>query len=144
VLAGRPGLRIPGDTTEAVRPDQDQRLKVLRKEFFESFLICFFPTWAARFDCRELTRLDKAIFLAPPQGEKRQLDLVVRLPIRDGAPLPQPGLTERLALVPIETESRDSVQPFPSAWHPFSPPDIKSTNPQLGVRVREQNRGDCG
>src|SRR5262249_47475581 len=31
-------------------PDHDQRLKVLLKEFFEAFFLCFFPTWAARFE----------------------------------------------------------------------------------------------
>ena len=40
-------------------PDHDQRLKVLLKEFFEQFLLCFFPLWAARFDFTEITWLDK-------------------------------------------------------------------------------------
>src|SRR5262249_10920875 len=57
-------------------PDHDQRLKVLLKEFFEQFFLCFFPAWAARFDFGDVTWLDKEVFLAPPQGEKRQLDLV--------------------------------------------------------------------
>jgi hypothetical protein len=93
-------------------PDHDQRLKVLLKEFFEQFFRCFFPAWAARFDFHDLTWLDKEVFLAPPQGEKRQLDLVARLRIRPGAAPPQPGLTELVALVHVEVESRDSVQPF--------------------------------
>jgi hypothetical protein len=95
-----------------VPPDPDQRLKVLLKEFFEQFFLCFFPVWAARFDFGELTWLDKEMFLAPPQGEKRQLDLVARLRIRPEAPPPQPGLAELLALVHVEVESRESVQPF--------------------------------
>jgi hypothetical protein len=37
---------------------------------------------------------------------------VARVRIRLGAPPPQPGLTELLALVHIEVESRESVQPF--------------------------------
>ena len=72
-------------------PDHDQRLKVLLKEFFEEFLSCFFPAWAARFDFSELTWLDKEVFLAPPQGEKRQLDLVARVRLLPDAPPPQPG-----------------------------------------------------
>ena len=52
-------------------PDHDQRLKVLLKEFFEAFFRCFFPTWAARFDFAAIDWLDKELFLAPPQGEKR-------------------------------------------------------------------------
>src|SRR5256884_9538795 len=93
-------------------PDHDQRLKILLKEFFEQFFLCFFPAWAARFDFTDLTWLDKEVFLAPPQGEKRHLDLVARLHIRSDAPPPQAGLTELLALVHVEVESRESVQPF--------------------------------
>jgi hypothetical protein len=85
---------------------------VLLKEFFEQFFLCFFPAWAARFDFGELTWLDKEMFLAPPQGEKRQLDLVARLRIRPGAPPPRAGRTDLLALVHVEVESRESVQVF--------------------------------
>ena len=97
---------------ESSSPDHDQRLKVLLKAFFEQFFLCFFPVWAARFDFREVTWLDKEIFLAPPQGDKRLLDLVARVRIRPDAPPPAPGMTEFLALVHIEVESRDSVQPL--------------------------------
>jgi hypothetical protein len=87
-------------------------LKVLLKEFFEQFFQCFFPSWAERFDFTEITWLDKEVFLAPPQGEKRQLDLVARLRIRPGVPAPQAGMTELVALVHVEVESRESVQQF--------------------------------
>ncbi|HEV3440645.1 MAG TPA: hypothetical protein VG122_25035 [Gemmata sp.] len=92
--------------------DHDQRLKVLLKEFFEEFFQCFFSDWAKRFDFSDLTWLDKEVFLAPPQGEKRQLDLVARLRIRPDAPPPQPDLTELVALIHVEIESRESVQQF--------------------------------
>src|SRR6202030_442063 len=100
--------RMPGSES----PDHDQRLKVLLKEFFEQFFRCFFPEWAERFDFTDLTWLDKEIFLAPPQGEKRQLDLVARLRIRPGQPPPRKGSLDLLALVHIEVESRESVQAF--------------------------------
>ncbi len=93
-------------------PDHDQRLKVLLKEFFEQFLRCFFPVWAVRFDFSEITWLDKEVFLAPPQGDKRQLDLIARLGLRPDSPPPQRGVAEMLALVHVEVESRESVQPF--------------------------------
>src|SRR2546423_1219203 len=95
-----------------VPPDHDQRLKVLLKEFFEQFFLCFFPTWGERFDFHDLTWLDKEVFLAPPQGEKRSLDLVARLQVRPEGPPPRPGATDLVALVHIEVESRQSVQPF--------------------------------
>jgi hypothetical protein len=93
-------------------PDHDQRLKVLLKEFFEAFFLCFFPAWAARFEFLEIDWLDKELFLAPPQGEKRQLDLVARLRLRPGAPPPRAGVADLVALVHVELESRASTLVF--------------------------------
>jgi hypothetical protein len=98
--------------TQSDTPDHDQRLKVLLKEFFEAFFLCFFPTWATRFDFGAIDWLDKELFLAPPQGEKRQLDLVARLSVRPGAPPPRPGETDLMALVHVELESRASIAGF--------------------------------
>jgi hypothetical protein len=89
--------------------DHDQRLKVLLKEFFEAFFHCFFPDWAERFEFVDIDWLDKELFLAPPQGETRQLDLVARLWLRPGAPPPREGMNDLVALVHVEVESRDSV-----------------------------------
>jgi hypothetical protein len=94
---------------ESLPPDHDQRLKVLLKEFFEAFFRCFFPAWAERFDFTTIDWLDKEVFLAPPQGEKRQLDLVARLRLRPGAPPPHEGATDLLALVHVEVETRQSA-----------------------------------
>src|SRR6266478_2994868 len=91
--------------------DHDQHLKVLLKEFFEAFFLCFFPAWAARFEFTAIDWLDKELFLAPPQGEKRQLDLVARVRLRPGAPPPRVGVTD-LALVHVELESRASALAF--------------------------------
>jgi hypothetical protein len=93
-------------------PDHDQRLKVLLKEFFEAFFLCFFPAWAARFEFTTIDWLDKELFLAPPQGEKRQLDLVARLRLRPEAPPPREGVTDLVALVHVELESRASAVAF--------------------------------
>ena len=95
----------------ATTPDHDQRLKVLLKEFFEAFFTCFFPTWAARFEFSAIDWLDKELFTAP-QGEKRQLDLVARLNLRPDAPPSRDGVTDLVALVHVEVESRDSVASF--------------------------------
>jgi hypothetical protein len=97
---------------EPSAPDHDQRLKVLLKEFFEQFFLCFFPAWAGRFDFDNIVWLDKEVFLAPPQGEKRQLDLVAQLRLRPGAPLPCEGATELVALVHVEVETRKSAVPL--------------------------------
>src|SRR5262249_10480920 len=93
-------------------PDHDQRLKVLLKEVFEAFFHCFFPAWAARFEFPAIDWLDKELFLAPPQGEKRQLDLVARLRLRPGAPPVRAGEADLVALVHVELESRASALAF--------------------------------
>ena len=98
--------------TEPGAPDHDQRLKVLLKEFFEGFFVCFFPVWAERFEFLEIDWLDKELFLAPPQGEKRQLDLVARLKLRPGVPPPRADASDLVALVHVEVESRASTVAF--------------------------------
>ena len=97
---------------QADAPDHDQRLKVLIKEFFHAFFLCFFPNWAARFEFVDIDWLDKELFLAPPQGERRQLDLVARLKLRPGGPPPRAGDTDLVALVHLELESRASTLAF--------------------------------
>jgi Domain of unknown function (DUF4351) len=98
--------------SQATGPDHDQRLKVLLKEFFEAFFLCFFPTWAARFEFTEVDWLDKELFTALPQRERRQLDLVARLRLRPDAPPPRAGVTDLVALVHVEVESRASALAF--------------------------------
>ena len=82
-----------------------------RQEVFEAFFLCFFPTWGERFEFIDIDWLDKELFLAPPQGEKRQLDLVAKLRLRPGAPPPR-GVTDLVALVHVELESRASTLAF--------------------------------
>ena len=60
--------------------DHDQRFKVLLREFFAEFIQLFLPDWAPRFDCRQIDWLDKEFFTDLPQGERRTLDLLARLP----------------------------------------------------------------
>ena len=61
---------------------------------------------------RDIDWLDKELILAPPQGERRQLDLVARLRLRPGAPPPRTDLTDLVALVHVELESRASALAF--------------------------------
>jgi hypothetical protein len=97
---------------QSADPDHDQRLKVLLKEFFEAFFLAFFSDWAARFEFTAIDWLDKELFLAPPQGERRQLDLVAQLRLRPEAPPVREGMTDLVALVHVEVESRPSVAAF--------------------------------
>src|SRR5439155_15668794 len=112
---GTSALQVCSSTGESrmsppAATDHDQRLKVLLKEFFEQFFRCFFPVWAERFEFTAIDWLDKELFLAPPQGEKRQLDLVARLRLRPGALPPRVGVTDLVALVHVELESRASAR----------------------------------
>src|SRR5438132_7716207 len=90
--------------------DHDQRLKVLLRELFAEFLQLFFPEWADRFDFTGLEWLDKEVFTDPPQGERRYLDLVARLPVRQAVSLAGPPPADHwVVLVHVEIESAESV-----------------------------------
>ena len=95
------------------REDHDQRLKVLLKEFFEQFFLCFFPDLAERLDFSEVVWLDKELFLAPPAGKKRHVDLVAQLRIRTDAPPLWPDYDGLVVLIHVEIEAGDSVHSFP-------------------------------
>jgi len=93
--------------------DHDQRFKVLLQEFFAEFFQLFFPDWAERFDFTRIEWLDKEVFTDPPQGDRRYLDLVARLPIRQAVRLPRGEPAESwIVLVHIEIESADTVAPL--------------------------------
>ena len=93
--------------------DHDQRFKVLLQEFFAEFFQLFFPDWAVRFDFTRTEWLDKEVFTDPPQGDRRYLDLVARLPTRQAVLLPRGEPAESwIALVHVEIESADTVAPL--------------------------------
>jgi hypothetical protein len=90
--------------------DHDQRFKTLIREFFGDFLRLFFADWAARLDTDKVEWLEQDLFLDPPDGPRRVLDLVAKLPTRAGVPPLEPGeQTHWLALVHIEIESPDKA-----------------------------------
>jgi hypothetical protein len=93
--------------------DHDQRFKILIQEFFAWFLQLFFAKWAERLNCDELEWLPQEVFPDPPDGPRRVLDLVARLPTREAVPGQRPGEPEHfLALVHIEIESPDKATPL--------------------------------
>lgn len=93
--------------------DHDQRFKQLIQEFFADFLDLFFHPWAERLDAQAVEWLDKEVFPDPPEGPRRILDLVGKLPTRQGVPGQRPGEPEHwLALVHIEIESPDKATPL--------------------------------
>ena len=87
--------------------DHDQRLKSILQAFFVEFLALFFPKWAERLDASAAVWLDKEAFNDPPEGRRRVLDLLARVPVRPGtSPLPG-NPTELIALVHTEIEAAD-------------------------------------
>ncbi len=90
--------------------DHDQRFKELIREFFGDFLRLFFAEWAARLDTDKVEWLDKEVFPDPPDGARRVLDLVAKMPTREAVPGQHPGESEHwLALVHIEIESPETA-----------------------------------
>jgi hypothetical protein len=99
--------------------DHDQRFKTLLREFFAEFFQLFFADWAPRFDFARVDWLEQEVFTDPPQGKRRSLDLVARLPLRPGVPPPAPPEVAQvgpaaswLVLVHVEIESQDTVMPL--------------------------------
>jgi hypothetical protein len=93
--------------------DHDQRIKGLLRAFFADFLYLFFPDWAARLDPERAEFQDQEAFLDPPQGERRLLDLVVRVPSRAAVSDPAGRADDAwYILVNVEVESPDRVAPF--------------------------------
>jgi len=95
--------------------DHDQRFKTLLREFLPEFFELFFPEWAARFDFTRTEWLDKEIFPDPPEGKRRSLDLVAKLPTVDN----EAGPEEWLSLIHVEIESSDSVEPLRRRMHRY-------------------------
>jgi hypothetical protein len=100
--------------------DHDQRFKNLLRAFFREFLLLFFPEWAARFDWSEVEWLDQEVFLDPPQGERRYLDLLAKLRTLEPVTGQRAGEADaELALIHVEIESADTVQPFRSRMYEY-------------------------
>jgi hypothetical protein len=89
--------------------DHDQRFKTLIREFFADFMRLFFSTWAAGLDCDSPEWLEQEAFPDPPDGPRRMMDMVARLPVRN---LSAAEAGSMLALVHVEIESPDSAAPF--------------------------------
>jgi hypothetical protein len=70
--------------------DHDQRFKTLIREFFRDFLALFFADWERRLDCDAAEWLDKEVFPDPPEGPRRILDLVAKVPTREVVPGKRP------------------------------------------------------
>lgn len=119
------------------RSDHDQRFKTLIQEFFADFLALFFTEWAERLDCAAVEWLHQEVFPNPPEGTRRVLDLVGKLPTRQAVPGQRSGETASwIALVHIEIESPDKAAPVRSRLsHSYVNLRDKYTLPVLPIAV---------
>jgi len=80
----------------------------LLEEFIVEFFQLFFPEWFARFDWSRLEWLRSEIFPDPPKGQRRSMDLVARVPVRQSlATGDSPQEEQWITLIHIEVESED-------------------------------------
>src|SRR5438270_5493526 len=92
--------------------DHDQRFKTLIRTFFLEFLLLFFRAWAERLDATKAEWLDKEVFLDAPEGPRRMLDLVAKVPTRQAVAGQRSEADQWLALIHIEIESPDKAAPL--------------------------------
>ena len=59
--------------------DHDQRMKGALQAFLSEFVALLLPTWGSRFDFSSPGWLQQEMFLDPPHGHRREIDLVARL-----------------------------------------------------------------
>lgn len=116
--------------------DHDQRLKTLFQSFFAELLELFWSKWAKRLDARKPEWLDKEVFPNPPDGHRRVLDLLAKVPIQPGVgPLPG-NPKELLALVHVEIDSSErTTVAKEQLWQAYSHLRGKYRMPVLPVAV---------
>ena len=99
--------------------DHDQRFKTLISAFFDDFLRLFFAEWAARLDLSRVEWLDTQLYPDPPDGSRRVLDMVAKVPIAEMA---APAATASLLLVHVEIDGSDrttGIEPRLSYYYHF-------------------------
>ena len=83
--------------------DHDQRFKYMLRVFFPDFMLLFFPDFAARLVLEAVEWMEQELFLDPPAGKKRVLDLVEKVPVK-----PSEGRGDRIVVLHLETDSNDT------------------------------------
>ena len=83
--------------------DHDQRMKHLLRGFVPELLALLVPAWVPRYDLPSLAWQEQEVFLDPPEGERRLLDMVAHVR------LIQPIGEYQESLLHIEGESGDGV-----------------------------------
>jgi len=102
------------------REEHDQEFKTLIHDFLQEFIRLFFPEWYERFDFGDIVWLDKEVFLDPPRGETRNLDLVARVRVKEAVAAQRPGESESwIVLIHIEIEADDRLTRLRPRMHDY-------------------------
>jgi hypothetical protein len=100
--------------------DHDQRFKTLLHEFLGEFFQLFFPEWAARFDFSRAEWLTQEVFADPPQGQRRAVDLVAKLPLQQAVAAQRHDQPDsEIALIHVEVESAEKVTPLRARMYDY-------------------------
>ncbi len=83
--------------------DHDQRMKTAVREFAAEFQDLVVPAWTGRFDLTAPEWQQQEVYLDPPRGERRHIDLVALVSVT------QPVEESNQALLHVEVESADSL-----------------------------------
>ncbi len=83
--------------------------------FLREFIELFFPAWAARFDWSTIEWLEQEAFLDPPQGRRRQLDLIAKLPVSKPVQTTPRADEAFVVLIHVEVDSSDGVAAVPES-----------------------------
>lgn len=93
--------------------DHDQRLKSLLEKYFIEFIRLSLAEWLPRFDFSRLEWMKQEVFPNPPQGERRVVDVVVKVPVVESLPGEAHGGPQKwTALIHVEVEAADSLTAF--------------------------------
>lgn len=100
--------------------EHDQRFKQLVPVFAQELLLLTLPAWADRCDCAPAVWLQQDLFVDPPHGETRHVDLVARVRLREAV---DPEQAEQeppwQALLHVEVEAGDSVAELRGRVHDY-------------------------
>ena len=92
--------------------DHDQFFKRLMRLFLRDFFEVFYPEWAGRLRFDQAEWVEQEVFPNPPRGEKRVVDILVKIPIIPADPPRENEPRESVALILIEAEVSTRLADF--------------------------------
>ena len=92
--------------------NHDQFFKRMMRLFLRSFFEVFYPEWSTRLRFERAEWLEQEVFPNPPRGEKRVVDILVKIPIIPADPPRENEPRESMALILIEAEGSTRLAEF--------------------------------